>query len=309
MTSARQTQSYLIRRFEEAGIRPETRHGQNFLIDLNLLDILIEAAHLEPRDVVLEIGTGLGSLTARMALTAAHIVTVEIDRRMYQLAGEELAELPNVTMLLQDALKNKNHLDPNVMEAVRDALGKGDSANGTPRRFKLVANLPYNIATPIISNLLTADPVPVSMTVTIQKELADRIVARPGTKDYSALSIWMQALCDIEIVRIMPPAAFWPRPKVHSAILQIVPNAEKRSKIADPAFFHQIVRSLFLHRRKFLRGVLIATLADQLDKPAVDELLADLRHPPDARAEQLGIEQFIALADAIRMRTQPSIAG
>lgn len=302
MSSARQTQSFLMRRFEEAGIRPETRHGQNFLIDLNLLDILVEAANLQSHDVVLEIGTGLGSLTARMAATAAHVVTVEIDRRLYQLASEELDALPNVTMLLQDALKNKNNLDPAVMEAVRIAISEQASSTTTPRQFKLVANLPYNIATPILSNLLTADPVPVSMTATIQKELADRIVAQPGTKDYSALSIWMQAQCDIQIVRLMPPAAFWPRPKVHSAILQIVPNPEKRARIADLPFFHQFVRSLFLHRRKFLRGVMVAALAEHFDKPAIDQLLADFQYPADARAEQLQIEQFIALADAVRKR-------
>src|SRR5204863_3497697 len=111
-------------------------------------------------------------------------------------------------------------------------------------RFKLVANLPYNIATPILSNLLTASPAPLSLTATIQKELADRIVAPPGTKDYSALSIWMQSLCAIEIVREMRPQVFWPRPKVHSAIIHILPNPGKRAALTDPAFFHEFVRSL-----------------------------------------------------------------
>jgi 16S rRNA (adenine1518-N6/adenine1519-N6)-dimethyltransferase len=298
MTSDRQTQSYLMRRFEEAGIFPETRHGQNFLIDLNLLDVLVKTADLSRRDVVLEVGTGLGSLTGRMAALAGHVVTVEIDRRMVQLASEELAEVPNVTMLHQDALKNKNQLDPAVMEAVRAALAK---VEGSPQ-FKLAANLPYNVATPILSNLLSVEPVPVSLTATIQKELADRIVAQPGTKDYSALSIWMQALCDIEIVRVMPPAVFWPRPKVHSAIIHIVPRPAKRARIADLVFFHTFVRSLFLHRRKFLRGVLIASQADRLDKAAIDDLLAEGGYAPDARAEQLSVEQLIALADAVRDR-------
>jgi len=297
MSSARQTLSYLIRRFQEAGIRPETRHGQNFLIDLNLLDVLVDAAQLGPTDVVLEVGTGLGSLTALMATRAAHVVTVEIDRRLYQLASEELAELPNVTMLLQDALKNKNTVEPGVIEVVRERVKAIPGA-----QFKLVANLPYNVATPILSNLLSVDPLPVSLTATIQKELGDRIVASPGTKDYSALSIWMQAVSDVHIVRTMPPAAFWPRPKVHSAIVHIVPSATKRARIHDPAFFHHFVRSLFLHRRKFLRGVMIAALGDRLDKAAVDEILAQFAFTPDARAEQLEVEQLIPLADAVRQR-------
>ncbi len=191
MPSHRQTQSYLIRRFEEAGIHPEVRHGQNFLIDLNLLDVLLDAADIGPRDVVLEVGTGLGSLTQRMAERAAAVVTVEIDHRMFQLASEELIDLDNVVMLKQDALKNKNNMDPAVLEAVREQL-----AGGPNRQFKLAANLPYNVATPILSNLLTFEPTPKSLTATIQKELAERICAPPGTKDYSALSIWMQALCD-----------------------------------------------------------------------------------------------------------------
>jgi 16S rRNA (adenine1518-N6/adenine1519-N6)-dimethyltransferase len=298
--SPRQTLSFLIQRFEEAGIRPETRHGQNFLIDLNLLDVLVSAADLGPDDVVLEVGTGLGSLTARMAALAGHVVTVEIDTRLFQLASEELTGLPNVTMLQQDALKNKNHLNPVVLDAVRERL-----AEQAGRGFKLVANLPYNVATPILSNLLLVDPLPASMTATIQKELADRIVAGPGTKEYSALSIWMQSVADIEIVRTIPPQAFWPRPKVTSAILHIVPNVAKRARIQDVAFFHTFVRSLFLHRRKFLRGVMIAALRDQLDKSAVDEILAAQGFGADARAERQDVETLIRLSDAVRERIGP----
>ena len=291
----RQTQTYLIERFREAGIRPETRHGQNFLIDLNLLDLLLDAAAITPRDVVLEIGTGLGSLTSRMAELAAAVVTVEIDPRLFQLASEELIGFDNVVMLQQDALKNKNNLHPALLDAVREQL-----ANGPDRQLKLVANLPYNVATPVLSNLLLAETVPVSMTATIQKELADRITAPPGTKDYSALSIWMQALCDIGVVRTLPPQVFWPRPKVHSAIIHIVPSAEKRSGLADPQWFHHFIRTLFLHRRKFLRGVLAGMVKGQLTKDDVDALLAAFDFPPDIRAEQLHVHTLIALAEAIR---------
>ena len=295
MPSPRQTVSYLTARFREAGIRPDVRHGQNFLIDLNLLDLLLNAADIQPTDVILEVGTGMGSLTSRMAEKAAAVVTVEIDERLYAMASEELAEFSNVLMLQVDALKSKNHLEPEVIAVVKEQL-ELDPA----RRFKLVANLPYNIATPILSNLLTCDVVPFSMTATIQKELAERMVAVPSTKDYSALSIWMQALCDIQIVRILPPQVFWPKPKVHSAIVHIVPSPEKRERIPDLTFFHDFVRSLFLHRRKFLRGVLIVMLKERVEKQIVDELLAAFQFPEDVRAEQLDVETILALSEAVR---------
>jgi 16S rRNA (adenine1518-N6/adenine1519-N6)-dimethyltransferase len=295
MPSPRQTVSYLTARFREAGIRPDVRHGQNFLIDLNLLDLLLNAADIQPTDVILEVGTGMGSLTSRMAEKAAAVVTVEIDERLYAMAAEELSEFSNVLMLQVDALKSKNHLEPEVIAVVKEQL-ELDPA----RRFKLVANLPYNIATPILSNLLTCDVVPLSMTATIQKELAERMVAVPSTKDYSALSIWMQALCDIQIVRVLPPQVFWPKPKVHSAIVHIVPSPEKRARIPDLTFFHDFVRSLFLHRRKFLRGVLIVMLKERVEKQIVDELLAAFQFPEDVRAEQLDVETILALSEAVR---------
>jgi len=295
MPSPRQTVSYLTARFREAGIRPDVRHGQNFLIDLNLLDLLLNAADIQPTDVILEVGTGMGSLTSRMAEKAAAVVTVEIDERLYAMASEELSEFSNVLMLQVDALKSKNHLEPEVIAVVKEQL-ELDPA----RRFKLVANLPYNIATPILSNLLTCDVVPFSMTATIQKELAERMVAVPSTKDYSALSIWMQALCDIQIVRVLPPQVFWPKPKVHSAIVHIVPSPEKRERIPDLTFFHNFVRSLFLHRRKFLRGVLIVMLKERVEKQIIDELLAAFQFPEDVRAEQLDVETILALSEAVR---------
>lgn len=295
--SARQTQSFIGQRLEEAGVRPAGRHGQNFLIDLNLLDLLLQTAELGPRDVVLEVGTGLGSLTGRMAELAGGVVTVEIDPRLFALASEELAGLSNVTMLQQDVLKNKNTIHPAVLEAVQNKL---DALPGS--QFKLVANLPYNVATPILSNLLTVRQVPVSLTATIQKELADRMVAHPGTKDYSALSIWMQSLCELEIVRELPPQVFWPRPKVSSAIIHIVPSPAKRALVGDLAFFHDFLRALFCHRRKFLRGVLVSQFREQLDKPAIDQLLAPFNLPVDARAEQLDVKTLLALSNAVQQR-------
>lgn len=292
-----QTLSFLMRRFEQAGIRPKTKHGQNFLIDLNLLRLLFETARVGPDDVVLEVGTGTGSLTAMLAQAAAEVVSVEVDPQMHQLASEELVDFDNVNLLHVDALKNKNTLQPAVLDAVRAKL-----AAAPGRRFKLVANLPYNIATPIISNLLACDVLPESMTVTIQKELADRIVAGPRTKDYGALSIWMQSQCEVQLVRVMPPTVFWPRPKVTSAIVHVAVRPDWRQKIPDLAFFHVCARSLFFHRRKFLRSVIYSAYKEWLSKADVDEIMGRLGFGETSRAEELDLAAVLRLCEAIRAK-------
>lgn len=293
----RQTISYLRNRFEEVGLAPNSRHGQNFLIDLNLIRLLAENAEINSNDVVLEIGTGMGSLTALLAAKARHVITVEIDHHLLQLAKEELESFDNITMLHQDALRNKNNFDQRVLDTIQAELGKQDGLD-----FKLAANLPYNVATPIISNLLTCPFVPVSQTVTIQKELGDRILAKPNSKDYGALSVWVQSLCDSRLVRVLAPSVFWPRPKVHSSILHIESRPDKRSAIPDLKFFHTFVRSMFFHRRKFLRSVAIAAFKNLLSKPQVDEVLTDLGLGADARTEQLSVERMQEMCEKFRQQ-------
>lgn len=293
----RQTQSYLLRRFKEAGLRPKTKFGQNFLIDLNLLELLFQTAEVGSQDVVLEVGGGTGSLTAKLAAAAAHVVSVEVDYQLAQLARESLESFDNVTLLVQDALKNKNRLHPSIRAEVAKHL---EAEPG--RKFKLAANLPYNVATPIISNLLKGEPLPESMTVTIQKELADRIAASPRSKDYSALSIWIQSQCDVEIVRVMPPSAFWPRPKVHSAIVHLQLRRDRRAEIPDLEFFHQFVRSMFFHRRKLLRSELQSAFKGEIEKPEVDAVMEELGMHAQTRAEELSVEQMLALCEAMRRR-------
>ncbi len=276
---------------------PQARFGQNFLIDLNLIDLIAKTADLGPRDVVLEVGTGMGSLTQLLAAHAGHVVTIEIDRHLAPLARDEFAALSNVTLLEQDALKSKNQMHPLVIETLREKVKQIKGG-----RVKLVANLPYNVATPILSNMLDIEPWPVRMVATIQLELAERIVAEPRTRDYSALSIWIQSQARVDIVRKMPASVFWPRPNVASAILDIRPQTVLRDRLSDRHGFHQLVRGIFVHRRKFLRSALTSALKDQLNKSDVDGILEEMELGPDARAEQLSIEQMIELFECVRKR-------
>jgi 16S rRNA (adenine1518-N6/adenine1519-N6)-dimethyltransferase len=239
----------------------------------------------------------MGSLTKTLAARAGWVITVEVDRDLQKIAAKELGSYSNFNLLCCDALRNKNHLRVEVLQAVADAMAKIPGA-----KFKLVANLPYNVATPIISNLLHETPLVERMVVTIQKELGERIIAEPSCKDYSALSIWMQSQCDCEILRILPPSAFWPRPKVDSAILRIVPNASKRSSIVDLDFFHTRLRAMFLHRRKFLRSQLISAMQELMTKEQVDAVLDQLGLEPNLRAEQLTVQQMISLLESCRIQ-------
>jgi 16S rRNA (adenine1518-N6/adenine1519-N6)-dimethyltransferase len=295
----RQTAQFLIRRFREVGIRPFTKQGQNFLIDLNLVELIAETADLGPDDVVLEVGTGTGSLTALIAPHVAEVVSVEIDRQLHELASQELVDFKNVTLLCQDVLRTKNQMHPVVLEMLQEKLAVAGS-----RQLKLVANLPYHVATPIISNLLDTSVLPNSMTVTIQKELADRLVASPSTKDYGSLSVWMQSQCEVQVVRTLPPSVFWPRPRVQSAIIHIQLAPQKRSLIPDISFFHSFVRAIFLHRRKYLRSVVVSAFKGQLDKPTVDGILQNQGLSLQIRAEALPVQQILNLCEAVRAVVQ-----
>ena len=191
-------------------------------------------------------------------------------------------------------------MHPVVLETLQEKLAVAEG-----RQLKLVANLPYHVATPVISNLLDTTVLPASMTVTIQKELGDRLVASPSTKDYGALSVWVQSQCDVQLVRTLPPSVFWPRPRVQSAIMHIQVAPQKRSLIPDISFFHSFVRSIFLHRRKYLRSVVVSAFKGQLDKPTADRILQGEGLSLQIRAEALSVQQLLSFCEAVRKVVQP----
>lgn len=301
----RQTLSYLRTLFEERGIQPKNKLGQNFLIDLNLLDLVVRAAELTEHDVVLEVGSGTGSLTMRLIEQAGALVSVEIDPGFAALTREAVenhftlfgsgphakgTKQDNVRLIHHDVLKNKNTLHEEVVSALRALV-----AQPPLQHVKLVANLPYSVAVPVFTNLLLTDLPIERMVVMVQWEIAERLLAVPGTKDYAALAIMVQSLADVSLVRRLPPEAFWPRPQVDSAIVLIRPNADKRANVGDVGRLRIFLRDLYTHRRKNLRGALAGLPSGRREKTEVDQKLAEMGLDGSARAEVLDLEQHLRL--------------
>lgn len=292
----RQTRSYLMQLFERHGFNPRSDLGQNFLIDLNIIEYVVQHGHIQPQDIVLEIGTGTGGMTTFMAQRALHVITVEYDRNMHTLASEAIQRHDNITLLNCDALKNKNHMSPTVLDAIEAQLAANPGS-----QLKLVANLPYNVATPIISNIVASDLPWTRMVVTIQYELGLKMCCKPSGSNYGALSVWLQSQCFVKLLKKLGPTVFWPRPKVDSAIMQLTPNPVLKKTIKDRVFFQDFLRRIFQHRRKLMRSTLVSMYSKQLSKSAVDEILA--AHGIEiekARAEELTIPEMIKLANSFQ---------
>jgi 16S rRNA (adenine1518-N6/adenine1519-N6)-dimethyltransferase len=249
------------------------RLGQNFLADPNLLDAIVRDAGLAPGDVVLEVGAGEGVLTERLAAAAAHVHTVEIDRRL-ESALAPVAALPNVSLHLGDAMRL-------------------DLAGLEPAPGAMVANLPYAVATPLILRTIELLPSLQRWTVMVQREIADRLRAAEGSRTYGAPSVLVQLACEVELVRKVDPAVFRPRPRVDSAILGL-----RRTGPATGPATRELVRAAFAHRRKSLARSLEHGEAGSL--AAARAALAALGLPEDARAEALSPEQFAALSAKLR---------
>lgn len=249
------------------------RLGQNFLADPNLLDAIVRDAGLDSGDVVLEVGAGEGVLSERLAAAAAHLHTVEIDRGL-EPALEPLAALPNVDLHWGDAMKL-------------------DLAGFAPPPDAMVANLPYAVATPLILRTIEELPSLRTWTVMVQREIADRLRAGPGSRTYGSPSAVAQLACEVELLRAVDPAVFKPRPRVDSAILRL-----RRTGPGADAETRALIRAAFAHRRKSLARSLEHAEPGSLG-PA-REALAALGLPEDARAEALAPEQFAALSAKLR---------
>lgn len=298
----RQTLSYLRNLFERHGIKPKNKLGQNFLIDLNLIDLIVRSAELTRQDAVLEVGSGTGSLTARLAEEAGAVLSAEIDHSFCELVRDAVTESDRVVLMQVDALKRKNEMNPHLIEALDELQERTRTRN-----LKLVSNLPYSVAVPVITNLLLTSLNFTRMVVTVQWEIAERLMARPNTSTYAGLAVLVQSLADVTLVRKLPPGVFWPRPKVASAIVQIDPRVEKRAhveaEVGSVQRFRNFLRDLYTHRRKNLRGALAGMPSSKHEKQEVDRKLAELQIDGTTRAEDLDVEHHLRLCAAFGAAT------
>jgi len=287
MQTKRQIQQLLA----SAGLSPNKRLGQHFLIDLNLMRLLVDSANIARDDMVLEVGCGTGSLTEASAERAGRVVAVELDRNLFGIAQTQLAAIDNVEVMNTDVLESKHVLSGRVLEAL--SLARKECSG----RLLLVANLPYNVASPVIMNLVSGPTVADGMYITVQKEVARRMAAGPGSGDYGTLSIYLSATGDSKVIRTLGPAVFWPPPRVESAMVSFVRRREKVSRIASMALFGEVVHLFMGHRRKTLLActkLARERLAAVANWPKVFEQCSI---EPTKRPEQLPAEDYIAIAN------------
>ncbi len=273
---------------ERAGIRASRSLGQNFLVPTQIMDRMVECAAPGVRQVVLEIGMGLGRLTARLARRAAHVVSVEIHEQLHRIALQNLGGSHNVTLLRCDFLDSKHAINPQVTEA---ALAAGADSN---RPLMVVSNLPYGISSPAIVNLLEWQVAVRDMWLMLQREVAERVLAAPGTSEYGPLTVfvdyWGRAARQFDV----PRRAFWPAPKVDSTVVRIQVHRGPCSAELYHVFAALVTR-LFMHRRKTLRR----TLTDAYDGETARSVLKALDVEGNARVETLTAEQLLLAARTV----------
>lgn len=272
---------------KEHGIRPRKTFGQNFLVSDANLSRIVEVAEITLDEVVLEIGTGLGRLTARIAERAGAVVTVEIDKALHGIAAAYLSDRRNVKSLCCDFLESKHRISPAVVAAVQEAMTSVDGP------LKVVSNLPYSISSPAIVNLLEWQVDMSGMYLMLQREVAERLVADPGTKQYGPLTVFVDYWAVVQKLFSLPRRAFWPVPEVASTLVRIARRPERRLTDRYPAFA-ATVRRLFMGRRKTLRHGLRVGWG----REAADRALEQLGLDETQRVEDLRTADFEALAEA-----------
>lgn len=255
----------------ELGIQPRRALGQNFLVDGNILQIILREADVRRDETVLEIGPGLGMLTEALVERARHVIAIEKDSR---LAGYIRQEFPAVELIEGDAV---------------ETLDSGFSVQGSG--FKVVSNLPYSISTPILERLVENDLKPRRLVVTLQREVAQRLAAKPRHKDYGALTLFTQLHYHCTVAHVVSPGCFYPSPRVDSAIV-VLDRRDPRVKLKPDALFHEVVCAGFSHRRKMLRKLLAG-------RAGLETAFAQVGIPSTARGEELSLEQWISLANAL----------
>lgn len=263
----------------------QKKFGQNFLIDTHVLEKIVEAAKVGKDDFVLEIGPGIGTMTQYLAERARQVLAVEIDQNLIPILQETLAEYQNVEIRQGDILKQD-------IQEIANHYNDG-------KPIKVVANLPYYITTPIIMGLFESHVPLANVTVMVQKEVADRMKAKPGTKEYGALSLAVQYYANPYLAANVPPNCFMPRPNVGSAVIRLDCLSKKPIQVNDEKLMFRLIRASFNQRRKTLQNGLTNSSELNFTKEEVGTAIAELGLPPAIRGEKLSLEQFARLADLL----------
>lgn len=258
--------------------------GQNFLVDERVLDKIVSAAEIDKNDLVIEVGPGIGTLTQAMAKRAGKVVSVEIDKTLVPILGELLADYDNIEIINEDILK----VDINELIARHPDMS-----------VKMAANLPYNITTPIIMNILEKHIPMESLTVMIQKEVAYRMNAKPSTKDYGSLSLVTQYYCEPYLVANVPQNCFMPRPNVDSAVIKLTILKEPRVTVKDEQFMFEFIKAAFSQRRKTLVNCIFSSSMLSLNKEELGKELNNLGYDERVRGESLTLEDYGKISDAM----------
>jgi 16S rRNA (adenine1518-N6/adenine1519-N6)-dimethyltransferase len=274
-----------------AGISPNKRFGQNFLIDLNLMRLLIDSAGIHNNDIVLEVGCGTGSLTEELAQKAGKVIAVELDRTLAEIAERQSAQAENVEIINTDILESKNTIHHNVVEALK--LARQEYSG----RLMLVSNLPYSVASPVMLNLVTGPTNADSMCVTVQKEVAQRMTATPGGKHYGILSIFLTATGDVKTLRTLKPSVFWPQPEVESAMVSFVRSKKKANRIHNMEILSQVVSLFMQHRRKMLTACTKFATGKLAEVHNWHLIFEDCAVDPHKRPEVLSADEYLAIAN------------
>ena len=271
----------------------QKRFGQNFLVDARVLDKIIQSAGVTKEDCVLEVGPGIGTMTQALSEAARQVVAVEIDDHLIPILQETLKECPNVKAIHGDILKTD-------VKAIADEYNEGCPLH-------VIANLPYYITTPIIMGLFESGVPLKSITIMVQKEVADRMKAEPGTKDYGALSLAVQYYAEPYLVANVPPNCFIPRPNVGSAVIRLTRHEQPPVQVADEKLMFRLIRAAFNQRRKTLANSLNNSPELFFPKEQIQEAIAALDVSPSVRGEALSLEQFAQLANLLsKKRVQVS---
>ncbi len=286
---------------KERGLAANQGLGQNFLVDEGVLEGIVEAAEVKEGDRVLEIGPGPGVLTEKLLERGAKVTAVELDRGMCALLEERFGECPELRVLHQDILKTD----------LNELLGSGDEEGREPRDWKVAANLPYYITTPVLFALLKESRRFSSITIMVQKEVAQRMEAGPGTGAYGALSLAVQYAAEVKKALSVPPSAFWPRPKVESAVVVLKPHEKPPVEVDSAEDLFRVIRGAFAKRRKTLpnalEGVRLSSAAsgsgeagaEPVTKAGAAKVMEELSMDPRRRGESLSLEEFAAVTNAL----------